>query len=66
MSQTITNDKKILTLSFVTAATTVIAGILHLQMVQGSLSHDIGEGILFLVGGLLQVFWAIPVIKRWG
>ena len=52
--------------SFVTAGTTVIAGILHLNMVSQSLSHDVGQGILFLVGGLLQVFWAVPVIKRWG
>ncbi len=59
-------DKKILILSFVTAATTVIAGIYHLQMAPGSLSHNLGEGILFLVGGILQVFWAVPVIKRWG
>jgi hypothetical protein len=35
-------------------------------MVPRSLSHDIGEGTLFLVGGMLQVFWAVPVIKRWG
>lgn len=66
MSKTIFNDKKLLIFSFVTAATTVIAGILHLQMVQGSISHNLGEGILFLVGGLLQIFWAVPVIKRWG
>jgi hypothetical protein len=59
-------DKKILILSFVTAATTVIAGILHLQMAPGSLSQDLGRGILFLVGGILQVFWAVPVIKQWG
>lgn len=66
MSQTLWQDKKILIFSFVTAATTVIAGILHLQMAPGSLSHNLGEGILFLVGGLLQIFWAVPVIKRWG
>ena len=60
------DDKKILIFSFVVAATTVIAGILHLQMTPGSLSHNLGEGILFLVGGILQVFWAVPVIKRWG
>lgn len=53
-------------LSFVTAGATVIAGILHLTMVSQSLSEDLGQGILFLVGGVLQVFWAIPVIKRWG
>ena len=35
-------------------------------MAPGSLSHNFEEGILFLVGGALQVFWAVPVIKRWG
>lgn len=66
MSQSLWKDKKILIFSFVTAATTVAAGILHLQMAPGSLSHDLGQGILFLVGGMLQIFWAVPVIKRWG
>ncbi len=68
MSQIFGNetDKKVLIISFVAAATTVIAGILHLKMAPGSLSHNLGEGILFLIGGVLQVFWAVPVIKRWG
>lgn len=66
MSQIIKSDKRILILSIVAAATTVIAGILHLQMAPRSLSQNLGEGILFLVGGLLQIFWAVPVIKRWG
>ena len=59
-------DKRILILSFAAAAATVIAGILHLRMAPGSLSHDFDEGVLFLVGGMLQIFWAVPVIKRWG
>ena len=66
MSQTLWQDKKILIFSFVTAATTVLAGILHLQMASGSLSRDLEQGVLFLVGGILQIFWAVPVIKRWG
>ena len=66
MSQTLTSDKKLLILSIVAAATTVIAGILHVQMAPRSLSQNLGEGILFLVGGLLQIFWALPVIKQWG
>ena len=48
------------------AATTVIAGIMHLMMAPMSLSGEMEEGILFLVGGVLQVFWAVPVIKQWG
>jgi hypothetical protein len=66
MSQSILTDKKMLLLSFVAAGVTITAGILHLQMVPMAISHDLGEGILFLVGGALQVFWAVPVIKRWG
>ncbi|MGI0102547.1 MAG: hypothetical protein ACREA7_08140 [Nitrosotalea sp.] len=66
MGQTVQKDRKMLLLSFVTAGVTVIAGIMHLQMVPMSISHDIGEGVLFLVGGALQVFWAVPVIKQWG
>ncbi len=66
MSQTISKDRKIFAFSLVTAAATVIAGIMHLQMVPGSFSHNMGEGILFLVGGLVQIFWAVPVVKKWG
>ncbi len=65
MSQSLKSDKKILILSIIAAAT-IIAGILHLQMVPRSLSENLGQAILFLVGGLLQIFWAVPVIKRWG
>ena len=66
MSKAIGKDGMILVLSFAAACTTVIAGILHITMAPRSLSHDVGQGILFLVGGVLQVFWAVPVIKRWG
>jgi hypothetical protein len=66
MSQAVQKDKKMLLLSFVTAGETVIAGIMHLQMAPMAISDEIGEGILFLVGGALQIFWAVPVIKQWG
>ena len=66
MSQSVLADKKIFGISIAAAATTVIAGVMHLMMVQMSISHDLGEGILFLVGGILQVFWAVPVVKQWG
>lgn len=66
MSQAVWSEKRILTLSIAAAAATVIAGILHLMMVQRTISRNPLEGILFLVGGILQVFWALPVMKRWG
>ena len=66
MTLTVEKDKKLLLITFVTAGTTAIAGILHVLMAPHSLSDDLGEGILFLVGGMLQIFWAIPVIKQWG
>lgn len=48
------------------AATTAIAGIMHLMMVPNSLGFNTNTGILFLVGGLAQLFWVVPTLKRWG
>jgi hypothetical protein len=30
------------------------------------LNFNVNQGILFLVGGMAQVFWIIPMIRRWG
>jgi hypothetical protein len=27
---------------------------------------DVNQGILFIVGGIAQVFWIIPIIRKWG
>lgn len=59
-------DRKIMMLSFVAAATKAIAGVMHIQLAPMQLSYDLGEGILFLAGGALQVFWALPVVRQWG
>jgi hypothetical protein len=48
------------------AATTAIAGLLHLMMVPNSLNFNVNQGILFIVGGIAQVFWIIPMVRRWG
>ena len=66
MSQTVWSEKRIMALSIAAASATIVAGILHLVMVPRSISRNPLEGILFLVGGILQVFWALPVMKRWG
>jgi hypothetical protein len=48
------------------AATTAIAGMLHLMMGPNSLNFNVNQGILFIVGGIAQVFWIIPMVRRWG
>jgi hypothetical protein len=66
MSNTIQSDRtKILPLVYAAAATTVIAGIIHILLAPHSFSDEADQAILFLVGGILQVFWAVPVIKKW-
>src|ERR671916_3536779 len=48
------------------AAATAIAGLLHLMMGPNSLNFNVNQGILFIVGGIAQVFWLIPMVRRWG
>src|ERR671917_1051011 len=48
------------------AAATAIAGLLHLMMGPNSLNFNVNQGILFIVGGIAQAFWIIPMIRRWG
>jgi hypothetical protein len=51
------------------AAAIGIAGILHLILFLNGLSRGGGIsniGIFFLVSAILQLFWVIPMIRRWG
>jgi uncharacterized membrane protein HdeD (DUF308 family) len=50
------------------AVATAIAGIVHLYM---PLSHprmlgNLPVSTFFLVSGIAQIFWILPMIKRWG
>lgn len=56
------NPRNILFLA--AAATTAIAGIIHLVL--GIPSNNINSQILFVVGGSAQIFWVIPMIRKWG
>ena len=48
------------------AASTFIAGALHLAIVPMFFTQmSIDITIFFIVSGLTQIFWVIPVIKRW-
>lgn len=53
-------------LYYATAATTAIAGILHLIFASNIIGVNINNGIFFIVAGIAQLFWALPMIKRWG
>jgi peptidoglycan/LPS O-acetylase OafA/YrhL len=57
---------KIKWLYYAAAATTAIAGILHLTLAPNMLNFNPSGAILFFVGGAAQLFWVIPMIRRWG
>ena len=44
----------------------MVAGIIHLTMAPGFIRFNMGGAILFFVGGVAQVFWALPMIRKWG
>jgi hypothetical protein len=50
-------------IAIIASVFTVVAGIYHLKMVP---SNNVNATILFLVGGLAQLFWVIPTIRNWG
>src|SRR5688500_15068545 len=61
--------KKFTILLYAAAATTLVAGILHLNKFIDTISsgEEIGNpDILFLVGGIAQIFWVVPIIRQWG
>ena len=61
--------KKFTILLYAAAATTFISGILHISRFIDTISsgEQIGNpDILFLVGGIAQVFWVVPIIRQWG
>jgi uncharacterized membrane protein YuzA (DUF378 family) len=53
-------------LYFAAAATTAIAGILHLTLVPNIIGRNPNSGIFFIISGIAQIFWVIPMLKRWG
>ena len=57
---------KINILYYASAATTAIAGILHLIQAQNVLGFSLNFFIFFLISGIAQLFWVVPMIKRWG
>jgi hypothetical protein len=48
------------------AATTAIPGILHLIFASSVIGSNLLSGIFFIIAGVVQIFWALPMIRRWG
>jgi hypothetical protein len=48
------------------AACTGSAGILHLMFVPTSIAAGVQYTVFFLISGLAQLFWVLPMVKRWG
>ena len=61
-NQTLTNRVTF----YVAAASTFIAGVLHLAIIPMFFTlMPMNVTIFFLVSGTVQLFWVIPVLKRW-
>lgn len=59
-------EKKYSILYYAAAGATAIAGILHLTLAPGMLNFNPNATILFAIGGAAQVFWAVPMVRKWG
>jgi hypothetical protein len=46
--------------------TTAVAGILHLIFASNVIGSNMLSGTFFIVAGIAQIFWALPMIRRWG
>ena len=52
---------------YTAAAATAIAGILHIIFASTLFGRGPPTfGIFFMISGLAQLFWALPMIKQWG
>jgi hypothetical protein len=58
--------EKLSGLYYAAAATTAIAGILHLIQASNVLDFSLNFFIFFIVSGIAQLFWVVPMIRRWG
>ena len=53
-------------LYYTAAATTALAGILHLILIPDIIGRNLNSGVFFIIAGIAQIFWVIPMLKRWG
>lgn len=60
-----TNAKRSI-LYFGAAVCTAVAGILHLILVSSSINSHLEYATFFLISGVAQIFWVVPMVKKWG
>jgi hypothetical protein len=53
-------------LYYAAAISTSLAGILHLILVQYFVGFDSMTSTFFIVSGLVQIFWLVPFLRKWG
>jgi hypothetical protein len=53
-------------LSYAAAGCTLIAGILHLSLASNVILNNLQVGFFFVVAGIAQVFWTLPIVRSWG
>jgi hypothetical protein len=66
MTKNLKASNKSSILYYAAAATTAIAGILHLTLVPNIIGRNPNSGVFFIISGIAQIFWVIPMLKRWG
>lgn len=53
-------------LYYAAAAITAIAGILHHHLALIIIGSNMFTGAFFIIAGIVQIFWAIPMVAKWG
>jgi hypothetical protein len=53
-------------LYYAAAASTAIAGILHHHLALIIIGSNIFTGAFFIIAGIVQIFWTIPMVAKWG
>lgn len=53
-------------LLYAAGACTLIAGILHLYLASNVIVNNLSVGVFFVVAGIAQLFWTLPIVRSWG
>lgn len=53
-------------LIYVAGGCTLVAGILHILVASNAIGLNFLVGVFFLVAGIVQVFWTLPIVRTWG